>query len=114
MEKVLMDRIAKAHHILKRATLSEGGLTLRATLISSLVISAGLFGVAIARTNNKAMTALETAIMNCIRGPSRGCRAEEIIFNLLPPGHLMAPTLYVPYNRILWLAGLARRQLTGM
>ena len=60
------------------------------------------------------MMALETAVMNCIWGPPRGCRAKEIIFNLLLPGHLMAPTLYVPYNRIRWLAGLARRRLTGM
>ena len=71
MGKVLTDRIAKAHHILQRASLLEGGFTLRATLISSLIISAGLFGVAIARTNHKAMMALETAVMNCIWGPSR-------------------------------------------
>ena len=101
MGKVLVDRIAKAHHILQRASLLEGGFTLRSTLISSLVILAGLFGVAIARRKNEAMIALETAVMNSIWGPSRGCRAKEIIFNLLLTGHLMATILYVPYNRIL-------------
>ena len=100
--------------MLKRAAAIEGGFTLKATLVSSLIIAAGLYGVALARTNVKAMEALETAVMNCIWGPSRGCRAKEIIFNLLLPGHLMAPTLYVPYNRVMWLAGVARRQLTTM
>ena len=26
----------------------------------------------------------------------------------------MAPTLYVPYNQVMWLVGVARRQLTTM
>ena len=114
MGAILGGRVAKAHHMLKRAVQVEGGFTKRAMLISSLIIASGLYGVAAARTNPKSMLALETAVMNCVWGTSKTTRAKEVVFNLLLPGHRMAPTLYVPYNRVMWLAGLARRQLTTM
>ena len=37
-----------------------------------------------------------------------------MVLHLLLPGPRIAASLYVPYTRILWLAGLARRQLGTM
>ena len=60
------------------------------------------------------LLALDTAVLKCIWGPSTGSRAKELVLHLLLPGHRLAASLYVPYTRILWPSGLARRQLGTM
>ena len=37
--------------------------------------------------------------MTAIWGPSRPCRAKEVVFALLLPGHRVAPSMVVPYKR---------------
>ena len=112
--EIIQTRIAKARTMLSRASAIEGGFTKRKTIVSTLVIATGLYGVEGARTSTQVLHALDTAVLKCIWGPSRGSRAKEVVLHLLLPGHRLAASLYVPYTRILWLAGLARRQLGTM
>ena len=59
--------------------------------------------------SQRMLQALDTAVLKCIWGPSRGSCAKEVVLHLLLPGHQLVASLYVPYTRILWLAGLSRR-----
>ena len=45
--------------------------------------------------------------MTAIWGPSRPCRAKEVVFALLLPGHRVAPSMAIPYRRMCWLAQIA-------
>ena len=112
--EVIQTRMAKARTMLSRASAIEGGFTRRKTVVSTLVIATGLYGVEGARTSAQMLQALDTAVMKCIWAPSKGSRAKEVVLHLLLPGHRVAASLYVPYTPILWLAGLARRQLGTM
>ena len=109
--EIIQARIAKARTMLSRAGTIERGFTRRKTIISTLVITTGLYGTEGARVSMQMLHALDTAVLKCIWGHSKGSRAKEIILHLLLPGHRIAASMHVPYTRILWLAGLARRQL---
>ena len=84
--------------MLSRASAIEGGFTKRKTIVPTLVIATGLYGVEGARTSAQALHALDTAVLKCVWGPSRGSRAKEVVLHLLLPGHRIAASLYVPYT----------------
>ena len=73
-----------------------------------MIVAATLFGVELADVAPRDVSSLESAIMTAIWGPSRPCRAKEVVFALLLPGHRVAPSMVVPYKRMCWLAHIAR------
>ena len=80
----------------------------RAIIVAVMVLAAGLFGVELAEASLKHIAGLETAVMHALWATSRPCRAKEIVFALLVPGHPVAPSMVVPYCGICWLARMAR------
>ena len=67
----------------------------------------------VGRHRDTHVSSLESAIMGAIWGPSRPCRAKEMVFVLLLPGHRFAPLVVIPYRRMCWLAHLARNPGTA-
>ena len=41
-------------------------------------------------------------------GPTRPGRAKEVVYCLLSSGHRTSPVMRTKYNRLTWLAGVAR------
>ena len=52
---------------------------------------------------------LETAVVRALWGPARVSRAKEVIFTVLSKGHRVSPIMHARYERLLWLARVARR-----
>ena len=92
---------------LKKARTLPGGFDRKATVAAVMIVAAALFGVELADISLRHVSSLETAIMIVIWGPSRRCKAKELVFALLLPGHRVAPSMVVPYKRFCWLAQIA-------
>ena len=52
---------------------------------------------------------LETAVVRALWGATRLSRAKEIVFTVLSKGHRVSPVMHTWYERLLWLARVARR-----
>ena len=52
---------------------------------------------------------LETAVVRALWGPARVSRAKEVIFTVPSKGHRVSPVMHTRYERLLWLARLARQ-----
>ena len=75
----------------------------RAQTLSSLCLSAGLYGVEVSFVSQSLLRRFESAILQALWGTSRAMRTKEIIFSILVPGHRTSPTMAAAYNRVLWL-----------
>ena len=102
---LLPRRIGEAKKALNKIRTIPGGFDRKATVAAVMIVAAALFGVD--------ASSLESAIMGAIWGPSRPCRAKEIVFTLLLPGHRVPLSMVMPYRRICWLAHLARNPGTA-
>ena len=105
---LLKSRIDEGKKALKKTRTMPGGFDRKATVAAVMIVAASLYGVELADVSQKDLNSMETAIMTAIWGPSRPCRAKEIVFALLVPGHRVAPSMVIPYKRMCWLAQMAR------
>ena len=104
---VLQRRVGEAKKALKKTRTIPGGFNRKATVAAIIIIAAALFGVELADISQRDASSLESAIMGAIWGPSRPCRAKEIVSTLLLLGQRVAPSMVIPYRRMCWLAHLA-------
>ena len=81
----------------------------RERAVSTLVTPLALHGVAVASVTEPDLRGLETAVVRALWGPARVSRAKEVIFTVLSKGHRVSPIMHTRYERLLWLARLARR-----
>ena len=105
---LLHKRITEGKAALRKTRTIPGGFDRKATVAAVMIVAATLFGVELADVAPRDVSSLESAIMTAIWGPSRPCRAKEVVFALLLPGHRVAPSMVVPYKRMCWLANIAR------
>ena len=105
---LLHKRIKEGKVALRKTRAIPGGFDRKATVAAVMIVAATLFGVELADVAPRDVSSLESAIMTAIWGPSRPCRAKEVVFALLLPGHRVAPSMVVPYKRMCWLAHIAR------
>ena len=81
----------------------------RERAISTLVTPLALHGVAVASVTDPDLRGLETAVMRALWGATRLSRAKEGVFTVLSKGHHVSPIMHTRYERLLWLARVARR-----
>ena len=81
----------------------------RERAISTLVTPLALHGVAVALVTDPDLRGLETAVVRALWGPARVSRSKEVIFTVLSKGHRVSPVMHTRYERLLWLARLARQ-----
>ena len=81
----------------------------RERAVSTLVTPLALHGVAVASVTEPDLRGFETAVVRALWGPARVSRAKEVIFTVLSKGHRVSPIMHTRYERLLWLARLARR-----
>ena len=105
-------RMESAKKALRKARMLPVGFEGRALIVAVMILAAGLYGAELADVTMKHAMGLEAAVLHILWGPTKPCRAKEIVFALLVPGHRMAPTMLIPYKRACWLANLARTRGT--
>ena len=81
----------------------------RKRAISMLVTPLALQGLAVASVTNPDLRGLETAVTRALWGATHLSRATEIVFSVLSKGHRISPVMHGWYERLLWLARVARR-----
>ena len=75
-------RIGEAEKALKKTRTILGGFDRKATVAAVMIVATALFGVELADICQRDTSGLESAIMGAVWGPSRPCRAKEIVFAL--------------------------------
>ena len=80
----------------------------RERAISTLVTPLELHGVAVAPLTEPDLRGLETAVVRALWGATRLSRAKEVVFTVLSKGHRVSPVMHTRYERLLWLARVAR------
>ena len=106
---LLHKRIKEGKAALRKTRTIPGGFDRKATVAAVMIVAARLLAAELADVAPRDVSSLESAIMTAIWGPSRPCRAKEVVFALLLPGHRVAPSMVVPYKRMCWLAHSAPR-----
>ena len=81
----------------------------RERAISTLVTTLALHGVAMASVTEPDLRGLETTVVRALWGPARVSRAKEVVFTVLSEGRRVSAIMHTRYERLLWLARLARR-----
>ena len=81
----------------------------RERAISTLVTPLALHVVVVASVTDPNRRGLETAVVRSPWGPARLSGAKEVIFTVLSKRHRVSPIMHTQYERLLWLARLARR-----
>ena len=81
----------------------------RERAVGTLVTPLALHGVAVASVTEPDLRGFETAVVRALWGLARVSRAKEVIFTVLSKGHRVSPIMHTRYERLLWLARLARR-----
>ena len=87
---LLRKRIAEGKAALRKTRTIPGGFDRKATVAAVMIVAATLFEVELADVAPREVNSLESAIMAASWGPSRPCRAKEVVFALLLPGHTVA------------------------
>ena len=96
-------RMESAKKALRKAGMLPVGFEGRALVVAVMILAAGLYGAELADVTTRHAMGLEAAVLHMLWGPTRPCRAKEIVFALLVPGHSVAPTMLIPYKRACWL-----------
>ena len=97
---LLKHRIADGKTALRKARVIPRGFNRKATVAAVMIVVVALFGVELADIAQRDVSSMEAAIMSAIWGPSRPCRAKELVFTLLMPGHRVASSMVVPDKRM--------------
>ena len=77
--------------------------------LHGVAVASALHGVAVASVTDPDLRGLETAVVWALWGATRLSRAKEIVFSVLSKGHRVSPVMHTRYERLLWLARVARR-----
>ena len=109
---LLQKRMESTKKALRKARMLPVGFKGRALIVAVMILAAGLYGAELVDVTMKRAMGLAAAVLHMLRGPTRPCRAKEIVFALVVPGHRVAPTMLIPYKRACWLASLARTRGT--
>ena len=80
----------------------------RATAAAVKVLPKALHGVALADVETGRSRRLETRVVADVWRPTRKARAKEVVFCHLTPGHRTSPIMCARYQRLVWLARIAR------
>ena len=83
---MLQHRIREGKTAPRKTRTIPGGFDCKATVAAVMIVAAALFGVELADISVRDISGLESAIMTVIWGPSRPCKAKEVVFALLLPG----------------------------
>ena len=105
-------RMESAKKALRKARMLPVGFEGRALIVAVMILAAGLYGAELADVTMRHAMGLEVAVLHMLWGPTRPCRAKEMVFALLVPRQRVAPTMLIPYKRARWLANLARTRGT--
>ena len=81
----------------------------RERAISTLVTLLALHGVAVASVTDPELRGLETAVVLALWGATRLSRAKEIFFSVMSKRLRVSPVMHTRYERLIWLARVARR-----
>ena len=65
--------------------------------------------MAVASVTDPDLRGLETVVLRALWGATHLSRAKEIVFPVLSKGHRVSPVMQARYERLLWLARVARR-----
>ena len=77
--------------------------------IIALVTLLARHGVVVPSVTDLDLGGLETAVVWALWGATRLSRAKEIVFTILSKGHRVSSIMHTRYERLLWLARVARR-----
>ena len=80
----------------------------RAKVVNTLVTPPSLHGVAVAPVTDSDPGGFETAVLRAVWGATRLSRAKEVVFTVLTKGHRVSLVMHTRYERVLWLAWVAR------
>ena len=80
----------------------------RERVVNTMATPQALHGVAVASVTDPDMWRLETAVVRALWRPTRLSRAKENVFTVVCKGHRVSPILHTRYERLLWLARVAR------
>ena len=80
----------------------------RSMVAGSLAMAVALHGVQLADTADVDLARLETQTVRAIWGPTKAARATDVAFSLLTPGHRTSRIMRTKYERLVWMAHLAR------
>ena len=105
---LLQKRLAKGRVLLSRLHGVQGSSRRKAFVTASLILAAGAYGVEVAPVSPQDLRGLDAAIMREVWGTTRPGRAQEIVFCVLHPGHLVSASMRRTYLQLCWLARAAR------
>ena len=80
----------------------------RSVVAGGLAMAVALHGVELADVSDVDLARLETRTVRAIWGPMRPGRAKEVVYCLLSQGHRTSPVMRTKYDRLTWLARVAR------
>ena len=80
----------------------------RVRAVGTLVMPLALHGVAVAPVMDRDMLGMETMVLRAVWGATRLSRAKEVVFVGLTLGHHMSLVMHTCYERVLWMARIAR------
>ena len=113
-DPLILKRIGKASALLDWIHGVQGDFDDRCKVVATMVNATGLHASEIVAISQKDIRPFETRILKAIWGASRPCSAKEILFCLMCQGHIIAPSLLVPYGRAVWLARLCKTRGPAM
>ena len=105
---LLQKQLEKGWALLCRLHSVQGSSRRKARVTASLVLAAGAYGVEVAPVAPQDLRGLDAAIMREIWGTTQPGRAQEIVFCVLHPGHLVSASMRGTYLQLCWLARAAR------
>ena len=107
---LILKRISEASRMLPRIYAAQGGFDRRAQVVSTLILPAGLHAASLVDIARGAIARLDAAVMRALWGPTRPCRATEVVMAFFCAGHRVLPSMVCDYQRLTWLAARGRTE----
>ena len=79
--------------MLPRIYAAQGGFDRRAQVVSTLILPAGLHAASLVDIARGAIARLDAAVMRALWGPTRPCRATEVVMAFFCAGHRVLPSM---------------------
>ena len=105
---LILKRIRAASKMLPCIYGAQGGFDRRATMLSALILPAGLHAAAPVDIARGDFARLDAAVMRALWRPTRPCRATEAVMAFFCAGHRVLPSMVCDYLRLTWLAAWRR------
>ena len=90
---LIQGRMREAARMLPRIHGAQGGFDRRAEVISTLILPTGLHAAALANIARGDLARLDTAVLKALWGPTRPCRAKEVVVAFFCAGHRVLPIM---------------------